>query len=158
MASATLRRIGLAVPALLLLAQLIRPERTNPPVTADIGAPQEIAALLRRACYDCHSNETVWPWYAQVAPVSWLLARDVNEGRRELNFSSWDLVKPGSRGKKLKRAAKEARGRDMPPWFYLPMHPEARLSDAELATLTGWLDAASTSTLSGTSSPAAPSP
>src|SRR5436309_14489602 len=83
------RRLRIAVGALagvLIAAQAFRIDRTNPPVEQDVAAPAGVEALLRRACYNCHSHETVWPWYSHVAPVSWLLAHDVPEGRLELNF------------------------------------------------------------------------
>jgi hypothetical protein len=104
---------------------------TNPPVTKDLvwKSPQ-IQEIIHRACYDCHSNETVWPWYANVAPVSWLLQRDVNDGRRHLNFSEWD--KPQEHSGDVAEQIKEG---EMPPWFYLPMHSNARLSDADRQTL-----------------------
>ncbi|MGH9414323.1 MAG: heme-binding domain-containing protein [Terriglobales bacterium] len=100
---------------------------TNPPVTAEPArnSPQT-RALFQRACFDCHSNNTHWPWYSHVAPVSWLLERDVEDGRRHLNFSQWN--QPQHHAKDV--AARVASG-DMPLWFYLPMHPAARLSAAE---------------------------
>lgn len=90
----------------------------------------ETAALVHRACYDCHSNQTVWPWYAHVAPMSWLLERDVNGGRSHLNFTEWD--KPQRHAKDV---ADEVTKGDMPPWFYLPMHPAARLSAVDKQAL-----------------------
>ena len=100
---------------------------TNPPQTGEPpwNSP-ETKALIRRACFDCHSNETVWPWYSHVAPVSWLLQRDVNEGRSHLNFTEWNLPQ-----KHAKDVASEVKQGDMPPWFYLPMHATARLTDVE---------------------------
>lgn len=86
--------------------------------------------LFLRACGDCHSNETTWPWYSQVAPASWLVQRDVDEGRSHFNVSEW-----GRRENHGDEAAKMIRDGEMPPWFYLPAHPEARLSAAEEAAL-----------------------
>jgi mono/diheme cytochrome c family protein len=86
--------------------------------------------LVRRACYDCHSNETVWPWYSHIAPVSWLLQRDVEGGRRHLNFTEWD--QPQRHAKDV--AAQVSQG-EMPLWFYLPLHPAARLTAAEKQAL-----------------------
>jgi len=82
--------------AVFVLAQAIRVERLNPPVQAEITADPAVKPLLRRACYDCHSNETVWPWYSNVAPASWLIASDVEEGRSNLNFSEWGSLGRGS--------------------------------------------------------------
>jgi cytochrome c551/c552 len=107
-------------------------------VSSDVGAPPEVAAILRRACYDCHSNETVWPWYAGVAPVSWLLAHDVQEGRAELNFSTWDTYDAARRKKKLKETAEEVAEGEMPPWLYVLMHPDARLDATARERLRAW--------------------
>ena len=112
--------------------------RSNPPVTGDIGAPPEVAAVLRRACYDCHSHETVWPWYSRVAPISWLVAHDVREGREELNFSAWDRYDPAKRRKKLAKTVEEVDEEEMPPWYYALVHPDARLSAAERELVRAW--------------------
>jgi hypothetical protein len=82
--------------------------------------------LAHRACFDCHSNQTTFPRYSNVAPVSWLLQRDVNGGRSHLNFTEWDLPQ-----KHAKDVAEEVKQGDMPSWFYLSMHPAARLTAAE---------------------------
>jgi hypothetical protein len=114
-------KLGVAATAVIVLvvgAQLVPVARTNPAIEADVAAPAEIDALLRRACYDCHSRETAWPWYSRVAPVSWLLVRDVEAGRRELDFSAWDAYDPAQRAKKLRESADEIAEGDMPPWYY----------------------------------------
>ena len=84
------KKIVLTLVALLVLIQLIPVDTENPVVTAEVDAPTEVLEVLRRACYDCHSNETAWPWYTHVAPVNFLVAHDVEEGREHLNFSEWD--------------------------------------------------------------------
>ena len=125
--------------ALAALIQLIPYGRnhTNPPVTAE---PQWASAatrdLVKRTCFDCHSNKTSWPWYSNVAPVSWLVQNDVDEGREHLNFSEWDRPQ-----KHAKDAAEEVRDGEMPMWIYLPAHPEARLTDAEKQALINGLEA-----------------
>ena len=86
--------------------------------------------LFSRSCLDCHSNETKWPWYSHVAPASWLVQRDVEEGRSHFNVSEW-----GREENHGDDAAELVRNGEMPPWFYLPAHPEARLSEAERAAL-----------------------
>jgi hypothetical protein len=108
-------------------------QHTNPPVIQEPAwdSPQT-RDLARRACYDCHSNETAWPWYSNVAPVSWLNQRDVNDGRSHLNFSEWNRVQ-----KNAGHVVKEIQSGDMPLWFYLPMHSAARLSDADKGALIG---------------------
>jgi len=124
--------------AMLVAAQVVRVDRTNPPVEQDVAAPPEIDVVLRRACYDCHSNETVWPWYSQVAPISWLLARDVAEGRRELNFSTWNVYDAKKKTKKLKEAAEEVAEGEMPPRLYVAVHRDAALSPADVERLRAW--------------------
>jgi cytochrome c551/c552 len=120
-----------------LLIQLIPlPGRgNNPPVAAEPkwDSPQT-AALVKRACYDCHSNETVWPWYSYVAPVSWLVYNDTMEGRSRLNFSEWNRPQRGA-GEMIE-AIQSGR---MPPAVYLPMHPSAQLTSAEKQQLINGL-------------------
>jgi hypothetical protein len=122
----------------LLVAQAFRVDRSNPPVENEMPAPPAIRSLLRRACYDCHSNETLWPWYVHLAPASWLLAHDVREGRETANFSAWGYA-PARRAKVLRESAEELVEREMPPWYYRLLHPEARLDAAEIETLRAWL-------------------
>jgi hypothetical protein len=132
------KSIGIVAIVLLAVAQLARIDRTNPPVESDVPAPPEVKSVLRRACYDCHSNETVWPWYSHVAPVSWLLAYDVMEGREELNFSTWQGYDQAQRRKKLKETIETLNEGEMPPWFYWMMHPPARLADPERQAIIEW--------------------
>ena len=102
-------------------------DHTNPAVVAEPNwdSPQT-RALFFRACADCHSNETVWPWYSQVAPVSWLVVRDVVEGREQFNISEWG--RPENEGDEAAETVQEG---EMPLWFYVPLHPEANLTAAE---------------------------
>jgi mono/diheme cytochrome c family protein len=108
---------------------------TNPAVVAEPpwDSPQT-RDLAARACFDCHSNETKWPWYSSVAPVSWLTQHDVDDGRRRLNFSEWNRPQREARS-----AAERVSEGEMPPWFYLPMHPTARLTPAEKQALVDGL-------------------
>jgi hypothetical protein len=128
--------VGLAVIALGM--QLVPVRRTNPPVTADISAPGDVHAILRRACYDCHSNETRWPWYARVAPVSWLVAKDVADGRRKMNFSDWGTYVAGRQETKIEEIWEEIAKDEMPLAIYRPLHPEAKLTDADRAVIKQW--------------------
>ncbi len=102
-----LRRTGLALALLVAGIQLWPVGRTNPAVTADLRAAPEVQRILRKSCYDCHSNETRWPWYAYVAPVSWLVVHDVKEGRDELNFSSWEELSPQRKKRRAEKAIDE---------------------------------------------------
>src|SRR6478752_3717270 len=91
------KTFAVAIAALFLTAQAIQIRRVNPPVTAEAQLPAPVRDVVRRSCYSCHSNETEWPWYAYVAPASWLVGHDVNDGRRHLNFSEWGAYKPDVR-------------------------------------------------------------
>ena len=126
-------RVVLAGVALFGLIQLVPYGRdhANPAVIAEPAwnSPQT-RELFFRACKDCHSHETVWPWYASIAPASWLLQYDVEEGRSHFNVSRWGQGKQDA-----DEAASMVRKGEMPPWFYLPAHPEARLTDAEKQAL-----------------------
>ena len=106
-------------------------QHQNPPVLSEPGwdSPQT-RDLAKRACFDCHSNQTVWPWYSNLAPVSWLTQRDVDEGRRKLNFSAW-----GQGEQEVGEIAEIINNGKMPPSYFLITHPEARLSAAEKQSL-----------------------
>ncbi len=132
-----MKRIALAVFAVLVIGfvaiQLVPYGRahTNPPVTGEPAwDSQATRDLAVRACFDCHSNETAWPWYSSVAPASWILQRHVDEGREKLNFSEW-----GSGEQETDDMVELVRDGEMPPWDYLLPHPGARWSDAETRTL-----------------------
>jgi cytochrome c551/c552 len=101
---------------------------SNPPVTGEPAwdSPRT-EELVRRACFDCHSNETVWPWYSNVAPMSWVLTLHIDDGRDELNFSEWGV----RRNDAATEAAETVRDGEMPTWDYALAHPEARLSASE---------------------------
>ena len=118
--------------------QFVFIERTNPPITGEIDAPPQVMELLRRSCYDCHSNETVWPWYSYIAPASWLLADDVAEGRAELNFSEWSGYDDKRKLKKFKEIREEVGEGEMPQWYYILLHPDAALTDEDKQALFDW--------------------
>ena len=122
----------------LAVSQAIRIDRTNPSARSDISMNAAVKPLLKRACYNCHSNETVWPWYSSVAPVSWLLGSDVQEARRKLNFSEWDTYAEDIRGYKLRGIAEEMEEGAMPPWYYSMVHRDARLSQDERDAVKSW--------------------
>lgn len=134
------KRIFLALAVLLVLAQFIRPARTNPPINSanELQAPPAVMSILQRSCNDCHSNRTVWPWYAQVAPMSWLLADDVGDGRNEINFSEWNTQTPRRTARKLQEICEQVEQHEMPMKTYTPLHPAAKLSDADRKTLCDW--------------------
>jgi hypothetical protein len=133
----SLKIIVLALVAVLLLAQCIRIDKVNPPVRSDL-AFVSVKPVLQRACYNCHSNETVWPWYSGVAPASWLVGTDVKEGRSHLNFSEWGMYDGGTRSHKLRGITEKVQGGDMPPWYYRLVHRDSRLSEAERNQILAW--------------------
>ena len=122
-------------------AQLIRPRRVNPPIDpsrtlqAHVGTANGLVAIVDRACRDCHSNATVWPWYSKVEPLSWLMAAGVAEGRKALNFSEWGSYSPQRRQYLLAAACRDVSTGKMPgrPWTQL--HPEARLSSQDIEAI-----------------------
>jgi hypothetical protein len=135
-------KILLGIIALLVvvgvLIQFVPVDRSNPAVESDIPTPPDVKVILKRACYDCHSHETVWPWYSRIAPLSWLLARDVHEGRAALNYSMWNRYSTTEQVKKMKESWEEVQEGEMPPWYYLPVHRDASLSEADRQVLQAW--------------------
>jgi hypothetical protein len=125
---------------LLVAIQFVPVSRTNPPVESEPATSPDVEAILRRSCYDCHSHETRWPWYSRIAPVSWLVAHDVNEAREELNFSMWNVLPPAEQRHKLKETWEEVEKRHMPLPIYLLLHPDARVSRGGVATLKAWAE------------------
>ena len=148
----TFRRALLGGGILLAGLQFVPVDRTNPPVESEVPAPANVKAALRRACYDCHSNETVWPWYSRVAPVSFLIAHDVKSGREELNYSAWNRMAAREQGKKLKESWETVAEGEMPPWYYLPMHRNAVLSTEDRAALQAWAMGGTSTTASSPNS------
>lgn len=130
--------IAVAVLAVFGGIQFVPTTRTNPPVQSDVAAPAAVKAILHQACYDCHSNETRWPWYSRVAPVSWLVTGHVNEGREDLNFSEWPVLDFEEQALAFKDIRKQVSGKKMPLRSYRILHPEARLTDAQRDTILQW--------------------
>jgi len=113
---------------------------TNPPERFAFDGPPEVERIMRRACFDCHTNETRWPLYARIAPGSWLMARDVHKGRNHLNLSKWGDADEDERQTDRENAWDQIQSGEMPPWFYvLPMHPDAKLSPEDKALLKSYL-------------------
>lgn len=124
-------------------AQLYHPELPNPPVTADVALPPEVGAILRRACYDCHSNETKLRWYDEVAPAYWLVSRDVRGGRSRLNFSELASAPANAQKARLYAAVNQVRLGAMPPTQYTAIHRGAVVTQDEIAVLESYLHPAS---------------
>jgi hypothetical protein len=140
-----LLRFSVAVVAVvLLLAQFVRPAKTNPAadpaahLTAHARVPVDVQKVLERSCYDCHSNQTTWPWYSNVAPASWLVADDVNHGRRHLNFSTWGSNDADQRSGLLKEICQEVSEGKMPLPIYTVVHKDAEVSSEEAHLVCDW--------------------
>ena len=127
--------------------QFVRPARTNPPIqqsqtiSAHTQMPEQVGKILERACSDCHSNNTNWPWYTNVAPVSWWTIDHVNHGRSHLNYSEWGKLPRNDQQKTLQEICDEVLDGNMPLPSYLPMHPQARLSEQDKKVLCDWTEA-----------------
>ena len=137
-------RIAVALIVLFALAQVVRPERSNPPVDpaktlqATTPVPPQVSAVFARSCQNCHSSLTEWPWYSQIAPVSWLIADDVNDGRRELSLSAWGEYNDRRKARKLQEICEQVEQHKMPIAGYVFMHPQARLNDADRRAICDW--------------------
>lgn len=127
--------------------QFVRPARTNPVIDqsqtleAHTRMTPEVGTIFERACNDCHSSRTTWPWYTNVAPVSWWVIDHVNHGREHLNYSEWGKMKPADQNKSLQEICEEVEDGNMPLPSYLPMHPNARLSEQDKRVLCDWTEA-----------------
>lgn len=139
-----LKWLALLVVVLFVAAQFKRPARTNPPVDhsraieAHTQINPEVSSILARACNDCHSNRTSWPWYTNVAPVSWFVTDHVHQGREEMNFSEWGLYNQRRRETRLQAICEEVESGAMPLSSYLPLHPRAKLSPEDKKALCDW--------------------
>jgi len=134
-----LKKIIIGLVIIIVGLQFIPIHRTNPPISWDINAPENVSGILRTSCYDCHSNETRWPWYSYIAPVSFLVTSDVNEGRKHLNFSEWDKYDEKKREKKLDGIIEMVEEGEMPLSFYIITHKDATLDTARLNILKEWV-------------------
>ncbi len=136
--------VFLGIVVIAIVIQFIRPDMSLPPVNpthtiqAVMNLPPSIDSTIHRACYDCHSNESRWPWYSQISPVSWWLKSDVTDGRNALNFSEFATMTKKKQAKRLGDASDEVKKGDMPLKLYLPMHPAAHLTDADRQAFIAW--------------------
>jgi Haem-binding domain len=134
--------------ALAVVVQAYRPARDNPPIVATrtleaaVAVPAGVEQILARSCNDCHTDQTRWPWYSNVAPISWIIADHVTDGRRHLNFSEWlrpDVEDPAEYARqKFVSVCRELKIGRMPLLSYEVLHPEARLSTTQIQTICDW--------------------
>jgi hypothetical protein len=139
------KKIVFALLGIFVLIQFVQPRRTNPPVVpsraleAHVPIPPQVLSILKRACGDCHSSETVWPWYSHVAPVSWLVIDDVNVGRSHINIQDWDAqVNPQEAAEHIGLICKEVQEKQMPPLSYRIVHKVSRLSAEDVNQICSW--------------------
>ena len=132
------RRLAIAAVLVAAAIQFVHVDRTNPPVETALTAPPAVREILVGACFDCHSHETTWPWYSRVAPLSWLIADHVTEGRRDLNFSRWPAFDLDAQDLLLREIAREVAAGDMPPRSYAAAHSAARLTAAQRDQIVSW--------------------
>lgn len=139
--SRRLKQAGVALVVLFAAAQLVRPERANPPIDvsrtiqAHAGTASGLSTVLDRACGQCHSNATVWPWYTNIAPLSWLMAAGVREGRKVVNFSEWAAYPPDHQRALLELSCQDVSAGTMPGSAWTLLHPDARLSAQDIETI-----------------------
>lgn len=139
-----IKKILLALLVVFLAMQFYRPQKnvSDTVPSTDLllveQPPAELAGIFKAACYDCHSNNTKYPWYNHIAPVSFLLADHVKEGKKHLNFSEWESYSAKKKAHKMEECIEEVKERHMPMESYVWMHPEAKLTDAQIAMLTEW--------------------
>ncbi|HTJ14624.1 MAG TPA: cytochrome P460 family protein [Dinghuibacter sp.] len=135
----TLKRLFVAACIIVLAAQLVRPTIDNPPVKADFSGPADVKAILQRACYNCHSNQTELAWFDKIVPAYWIVAGHVEDGRAVLNFSDWDSLPAAVRKGKLFECLNQMTFNTMPLGSYTAVHHEGRISGEDLATLRAYL-------------------
>lgn len=133
-----MKKVIIALALIFIGIQFIPVTRTNPEVVSDFAGPMDVKNILKRSCYDCHSNETKWPWYSYVAPASWFVTHHVEEGRAHLNFSNWAQISGNMylRGE----ICEEIEQGEMPLESYLLLHSRAKVSEEELDTLKLWAE------------------
>ena len=140
-----LRWLLLIVVGLFVILQFIRPAKTNPPsdpsqaLEAHVQSDPKVSAILERSCIDCHSNKTRWPWYSNVAPVSWFVIDHVNHGRSHLNFSEWGSYDKRRQGQLLNQMCGEVKGGAMPLSSYTPLHPGSKLTMQDVSVICEWV-------------------
>ncbi len=139
-----LKSAALIVFIVLIAIQFWRPSRTNPPIVesetleATTAVPSDVQAIMKRSCNDCHSNKTDYPWYSNVAPISWKVVEHIDEGRDELNFSKWGTYDDKRKLRKLEKICEEIEQKQMPHNQYLWIHWDAYLSEDNIKVMCDW--------------------
>lgn len=133
-----MKKVLIIIVIILIAIQFIPVNKTNPPVSAGLNAPAELMSVFKKSCYDCHSHETVWPWYSNIVPVSLLIINDVNEGRGHLNFSEWENLSRKNKAKLKEEIWEEIEKGGMPLGKYILLHPEAELNQKDKDLIKEW--------------------
>jgi hypothetical protein len=141
-----MKKILLAILAVVVLIQFIRPEKNNSQnysndISKVVDVPTEVQEILKTSCNDCHSNNTVYPWYSEIAPISWYLASHVNEGKEHLNFSEWTVYNENQKSHIIKDIEEELEEQKMPLKSYLIIHKDAKMTEDQYNTLLNWVKA-----------------
>ncbi len=137
-----LKKILVGIVLILGLIQLIPLDKINPKIDSKVAlkTDENIMKILKKSCYDCHSNETKWSVYSKIAPLSFKILSNVNRGRDALNFSNWQDIKEDIKIARLKRAIKTVNNKQMPLSAYLSLHEEAKISQEERKVLVKWFE------------------
>ena len=145
MNTARVKKVLLALVVFLVVIQIFQPARTNPTVgpsrslPAHVPVPEDVYSALLHSCGDCHSSRTRWPWYSQVAPVSWVVTDDVNQGRRHMNFEDWEALQdPKQANDRLIGICEEIQKKGMPPFSYRLVHKSLALKQKEITAICSW--------------------
>ena len=139
-------KIVIGVLVVLIVIQFIRPNRNNGnafgrnDISHDVQMPDSVLKILTKSCFDCHSNQTSYPWYSEINPVSWWLNHHINEGKQELNFSEFVAYDDSTKLKKLKEIAEEVQEQKMPLESYLILHKDAKLNQNQISILISWTE------------------
>lgn len=143
-AGRVLKWVFLIVLVLLVAAQFVRPARTNPPAEPSLSIENQaqvspaVNAIFERSCNDCHSNKTRWPWYTNVAPVSWFVISHVNEARTDMNLSEWGKMDRNRQRHRLEDMCEMVQSGEMPLSSYTPLHPGSKLTQADIKVICDW--------------------
>jgi hypothetical protein len=138
------KKLLLGMAMFLIVIQIFMIDKTNPAVIEEndilvvTNAPAAVGTILTNACYDCHSNKSRYPWYSNIAPISWWLKHHINEGRKELNFSEWGTYNPEKMNHKLEECLSQVEEGEMPLSSYIILHQEAALTNEQKKTLLDW--------------------
>jgi len=141
-----IKKIAYVLLAALVIIQFFRParnistEKSPNDITNKYAVPSSVQEILKTSCYDCHSNNTVYPWYANIQPVAWWLADHVNEGKRELNFAEFSTYSPKKAHHKLEEVIEQTKEGEMPLQSYTIIHQNTKLSDAQKLEIANWAD------------------